>query len=443
MKQVSDQMKLGELAIPGTHDSGSYRISSDIGETQDWSIHQQLLNGIRFFDIRISNNHRSDDFELRHGILSLGSFKRLVMEHVKEFLTLYPSETILMSIKDEEDPLDVGRLERDFIQNSEYKFHLSTVNPGTTLGTVRGNIVLFNRYSSSSSLGIQWGNKDMTIQDDYNLDTKWLGLKGLDYPKKARKVVSLLKEAEHRLKENGNVHFFVNFASAHYKGIFIGNNAKVSNKAVLKYFQLNPATPVGCIIPMDYPNRVSGLINAIIDNNFMRLIEKVIESSQTDGLYGDFGNPTFCPENQFVFGYRLRSEAFQESGDDTALNDIELHCALKGNVGGYTTIHSSYTTYGSFKGYKYCGDNPVIGFDMKIESKQGSGDDTAANKVDLYCKNGGSISAETATSWGKWTPKLMCPSGMAVNGLSTRVESKQGGGDDTALNGLKLYCKMY
>ena len=177
---------------------------------------------------------------------------------------------------------------------------------------------------------------------------------------------------------------------------------------------------------------------------FIDAYDIVIESSQTDGIWGDFGNPTFCPKNQFVFGYRLRSEANQGiSGDNTALNDIELHCARKGNVGGNTTIYSSYTRYGSFKGYKYCGDNPVIGFDMKIESNQGSGDDTAANKIDLYCKNGHYISAETATSWGSWTSKQMCPSGMAVMGLSTRVESKPRDGDYTALNGLKLYCKMY
>ena len=80
---------------------------------------------------------------------------------------------------------------------------------------------------------------------------------------------------------------------------------------------------------------------------------------------------------------------------------------------------------------------------MKIESMQGSGDDTAANKVDLYCKHGGSISADTATSWGSWTSVQMCPNGMAVNGLSTRVERNRGSKDDTALNGLKLYCKTY
>ena len=74
-------------------------------------------------DIRLSNNNDQNDFEIRHGIARLGSFKRLVMDRVRDFLIANPSETIMMTIKKELDPLDTSRLERLFIKNSAYRFY--------------------------------------------------------------------------------------------------------------------------------------------------------------------------------------------------------------------------------------------------------------------------------------------------------------------------------
>ena len=37
----------------------------------------------------------------------------------------------------------------------------------------------------------------------------------------------------------------------------------------------------------------------------------------------------------------------------------------------------------------------------------------------------------------------MCPDGFAVMGIHTQVESDQGSGDNTALNEVELYCKEY
>jgi len=282
MSKVSGTDALGQLAIPGTHNSGSYRTPGDIGECHDWSINQQLQNRIRFLDIRISNNYKNDDFEIRHGRLMLGSFKNLVMNPVKNFLANNPTETILMSIK-KEGTLNVGRLERDFIRNSAYKFFLKdTVTPSTPLNEVRGHIVLFTRYDGGS-IGKSWKDNDIKIQDDYNLDVECKRIKvfgihikttcgpwiGLDYPKKARKVVQHLEKAAVNFYQNL---FWVNFASANYKGAYIGNTAKVSNRAVKNYLQSHRNTPVGSIIPMDYPNRVSGVIDTIIQNNFYRKI---------------------------------------------------------------------------------------------------------------------------------------------------------------------------
>ena len=80
---------------------------------------------------------------------------------------------------------------------------------------------------------------------------------------------------------------------------------------------------------------------------------------------------------------------------------------------------------------------------MKIEPKQGEFDDSAANKLDLFCQSGQKLSAPTETDWGDWVPHLRCPYGQAVIGLQTRIEEKQGGDDDSALNGIRMICSSY
>lgn len=42
--------------------------------------------------------------------------------------------------------------------------------------------------------------------------------------------------------------------------------------------------------------------------------------------------------------------------------------------------------------------------------------------------------------WGSWRGVVKCPENHYVDGFQARIEEKQGGGDDTALNGLKFRC---
>jgi len=168
---------------------------------------------------------------------------------------------------------------------------------------------------------------------------------------------------------------------------------------------------------------------------------------QWKGLWGSFRSDIrFCPDGSFVSGYRLRSENSQGGGDDTAINDIDLYCSRPNSNEVIAVIWSDHRNWGSWSSPTFCrgNDNPVVGFDVREEGPQGGGDDTAINDIDLYCKNGGRyISASVKTTWGSWKPVQKCPSGYAVVGVLTQVEPQQGGGDDTAMNGIKLFCELY
>ncbi|KAJ8415909.1 hypothetical protein AAFF_G00404660 [Aldrovandia affinis] len=50
------------------------------------------------------------------------------------------------------------------------------------------------------------------------------------------------------------------------------------------------------------------------------------------------------------------------------------------------------------------------------------------------------LTVPNGEQFGNWTWPEMCPEGFYAGGFSLRVESDQYGMDDTALNGIRLYC---
>lgn len=289
MTGMPDNIPLGLLMVPGTHDSGSYDMATDLGETQDWDIATQLDNGIRFLDVRVANANagncsikfQSYPFEVRHGFLCLGNFQTMVMEPVNNFLKNNPKETVMMSIR-AEDTLNNSLFMKTVINQPANGF-LTQVDSNTSLGSVRGKVVLFDRFGGG--VGVPWAKPQMQDQDDYDLDNNcyfilaggffpWFDC-SIDYPSKAQKVIEFLNLASQQQKTQGAASFWINFASAQWKGLYIGNNAEVANAGVTEYFrQLNqgegglPPARFGSTILMDYPDRQGDkVINSLLNFN--------------------------------------------------------------------------------------------------------------------------------------------------------------------------------
>ncbi|WP_092147718.1 hypothetical protein [Pseudomonas sp. NFACC44-2] len=55
---------------------------------------------------------------------------------------------------------------------------------------------------------------------------------------------------------------------------------------------------------------------------------QVPSDTSEQGLWGDWGAAAYCPQEQYVWGFRLKSEPDQGSGDDTALNAMQVYCGL-------------------------------------------------------------------------------------------------------------------
>lgn len=177
MKYVDDNKFLDELSIPGTHDSGTCSVdndtepqSSQVKCQQDY-IPTQLLEGIRYFDIRLG---KGDDPGIDHGIFYLlkkdGNYLHLsdVIGYFKTFLNENPSEALIMLASrgnDEATDESITTAFAKVMADNPNLFYTSSHVP--TLGEVRGKIVLLRRFglAGNSVSGYTWG-LDLTQWDD-------------------------------------------------------------------------------------------------------------------------------------------------------------------------------------------------------------------------------------------------------------------------------------
>lgn len=177
MKYVDDNKFLDELSIPGTHDSGTCSVdndtepqSSQVKCQQDY-IPTQLLEGIRYFDIRLG---KGDDPGIDHGIFYLlkkdGNYLHLsdVIGYFKTFLNENPSEALIMLASrgnDEATDESVTTAFAKVMHDNPDLFYTSSRIP--TLNEVRGKIVLLRRFglAGNSVSSHTWG-LDLTQWDD-------------------------------------------------------------------------------------------------------------------------------------------------------------------------------------------------------------------------------------------------------------------------------------
>ncbi|MDB6445219.1 hypothetical protein PII47_17640 [Pseudomonas sp. 21TX0197] len=176
---------------------------------------------------------------------------------------------------------------------------------------------------------------------------------------------------------------------------------------------------------------------------------QVPSDTSEQGPWGTWGAAAYCPQGQYVWGLRLKSEPYQGSGDDSALNAVQLICKSGAN-GAATYIRSLEGKWGSWGRDYVCREHPVIAFAIQVErfqgrdKEKGSKDDTAAGNIKVNCGSE-TLAGDPPASWGEWTGFYSCLDGLGakkVRGFRTRVEPDQGSGDDTALNAMQVYCGL-
>ena len=169
MKGISDSKSLKDMSIPGTHDSMAF-YGGDFFRCQSMSLYNQYVAGIRFVDIRC--RHINNGFAIHHEKVYQQANFDDVLQQTFSFLSDHPSETVVMSVKEEYEPEKNSRSFEDTLKEyiAEYtkrKFQFHDGKDIPKLGKVRGRIVFLRRFSGST--GIDFDSQQ--VQDDWIINT--------------------------------------------------------------------------------------------------------------------------------------------------------------------------------------------------------------------------------------------------------------------------------
>lgn len=270
MKDVDGYKKINSISIPGTHDSGS-RFHGDFYKCQDLTILEQLLNGVRYLDIRC--RHINNCFMIHHAkkFQYLG-FGGGVRDVCIDFLKEHPSEFIYMQIKEEykseKSSNTFIETMKKYMEGYEKYFFLDEISP--TLDQVRGKIVILRRFPSSVT---PFGNEldfcgeiftsnttiIARIQDAFEVKTLF------NRYEKWEKFINLMKEAVENTDQDK---LYINFGSG--STIFCYPNATASYilPRLGNYLKnINPNLFVGVVLLDFITNYYDNLIYYLIKRN--------------------------------------------------------------------------------------------------------------------------------------------------------------------------------
>lgn len=216
MSRISDYRPLFTLAIPGTHQSASL-IPNPFTNCQTLSIMDQLLYGVRFFDLRV--RHRSNKFLMYHGVIDQRMSFDAVLSSMAEFLKVHTKEVLIVSVKSDTGGKGNSRtFEETFLDYEERYKHISYRESGVPyLHEARGRIVWLNRFDHNITFGIKRKSKDC-LQDNclWVNDRYYLG-QYIDRAKRLRQKWSLVLESMNKYYDLEMGTLILNFASGYLK----------------------------------------------------------------------------------------------------------------------------------------------------------------------------------------------------------------------------------
>lgn len=304
MRDIPDDARVIALSVPGTHNSCSINGPFGFAKTQDLDLPEQLDAGVRFLDIRLS--HYQDNLFVHHDVVHMGRSYADVLAVCSSFLKRHPSEAILMSVKDEGrcdsvlgkfapsrvfgksrgDPMNWVIRSSSFedafkartwehVEDPSLFYNLAAPLPGdglvntnltsrTTLGEVRGKIILLRRFQAAHEVGLDltYWPENMRFRSatspTYAVEDHWWD------PGEGEKynfILTHMEEARCRAPRD----LYITFSSA------VSQKARVYSKTINPrlndYLAGSSRGRVG-IIAMDYFEKPLELVSNVIKMNF-------------------------------------------------------------------------------------------------------------------------------------------------------------------------------
>ncbi|MET9609986.1 phosphatidylinositol-specific phospholipase C [Streptomyces sp. NPDC006512] len=253
MAGLADSTPLQRMTIPGTHDSGARKGGLYVA-CQNTSIAQQLDAGIRFLDVRCRVTGGS--FAIHHGSFFQDLMFGDVLVACWNFLAAHPSETVLMRVKQEysgDSDATFRAIFDDYLDNRGWRplFRIADALPAS-LGAARGKVVLLADNGGLPGLRYADGNV-FDVQDDWNAEP---------FAKRG-KIENHFRRA---VQQPGKL--FVNYVStsAYMPPRWNSDRLNPQVHAFVDGGELAGRTGLG-IVPLDFPNTRSGLVESLIRHN--------------------------------------------------------------------------------------------------------------------------------------------------------------------------------
>ena len=148
MSYLPDTRSIGRISLPGTHDAGSASLPENtvtsMGHTQNFTVTEQLHDGVRAFDIRLKKNMKyGHTMTCRDGVDES-------LADIRKFLKDHPSEFIVAMIGSDEG----GKWDEEMLGNfkkltKEYAdLFVEDFGPMTPIKDVRGKVLVIKRQEA-------------------------------------------------------------------------------------------------------------------------------------------------------------------------------------------------------------------------------------------------------------------------------------------------------
>ncbi|XP_051777969.1 vitelline membrane outer layer protein 1 homolog, partial [Erpetoichthys calabaricus] len=105
------------------------------------------------------------------------------------------------------------------------------------------------------------------------------------------------------------------------------------------------------------------------------------------GQWGEWQFRENCPNGWIAYGFAMKVEAPQGSGDDTALNGIRLFCKASEVSTDTFSIESESGLWGTWTEPMWCREGFLKAFLLKVQHPKMYDDETAANDIKFICSD--------------------------------------------------------
>ena len=302
---LDDDIYVQQLSIPGTHDAAANSTTVfDAGQTQSKNFSEQLIMGIRAFDMRPAYYSYGSKMWLWHSGTRCDDSLNEALTTMSEYLTNNPGEFIILQIKHETE-YGIGKRtsnwDKIYDELNAFQSQIVSWKPDLTIGECRGKFIIITRtdFTNREQLGVA---KTSSFDDNtYFVTTLVNGSYSTSYyvqdyykytddegTEKLNEIKSLYAITKKFCKATNNFPWALNHTSGYCGSLGstlqYQKNANYVNKPIYEVLQNETVLGPTGIVFMDFVGERDASIytvygdllpQAIIDNNYKyRMLRK-------------------------------------------------------------------------------------------------------------------------------------------------------------------------